>query len=69
MEGQGDRKLKTYEVLGDRDILGHPPGDTFKADIPKAQERRLIERKQLRVKKTPSKDGGTRSSGRRKGKE
>lgn len=41
--------MKTYEVLGSRDVLGHSPGDTFTQDVPAAQERRLVGRGQLRV--------------------
>ncbi len=40
---------KTYEVSGDRPVLGYEPGDTFDAEIPDAQETRLLNRGALRV--------------------
>lgn len=36
--------MNTYTVVGDKSVLGHEPGETFQADIPIAQEERLIAR-------------------------
>lgn len=36
--------MNTYKVVGDKSVLGHEPGETFQADIPVAQEERLIAR-------------------------
>lgn len=41
--------MKEYEVSGEVNVFGHSPGDVFKADIPEAQEQRLLQRGQLRV--------------------
>lgn len=40
--------MKEYENISDRDQLGHAPGEVFEADIPEAQEARLIARGSLR---------------------
>lgn len=36
--------MTNYKVTGPRDVFGHAPGSQFSADIPEAQERRLIKR-------------------------
>lgn len=36
--------MNTYTVIGDKSVLGYKPGETFQADIPVAQEERLIAR-------------------------
>lgn len=41
--------MKEYEVLGNRDQLGHAPGQRFHADLPESQERRMVARGAIRV--------------------
>lgn len=46
---------KTYEVTGPK-FLGHPNGETFKAELDPAQEKRAIERGSIKVKAEKSAD-------------
>lgn len=41
--------MKEYENISDLDQLGYAPGEVFEADIPEAQEARLVERGAIRV--------------------
>lgn len=47
-----------WEVTGDKDVLGHAPGDVFEATIPDAQAQRLQDRGALR-KVTDDDEGST----------
>jgi hypothetical protein len=52
---------KKFQVVGDREVLDHQPGEVFEADIPADQLARLLERGSLiRVQqdatKTPNKE-------------
>jgi hypothetical protein len=34
--------MRKYRVSGNREVLGHLPGEEFTADIPDVQEQRLV---------------------------
>lgn len=40
--------MAEYEVIGGREVLGHAPGERFSADLPEAQEKRLLANGSLR---------------------
>lgn len=48
--------MKTYEVLSGR-IFGRGPGETFRRKLDEAQERRLVGRGNIRVKRKKKTDG------------
>ena len=50
--------MKTYEVVAGR-IFGKGPGETFKRKLDKAQERRLVERGNIRVKRKKTTGGNS----------
>jgi len=41
-----------YTVTGIHPVLGHKPGTTFAADLPREQERQLVDGGALRVQRT-----------------
>lgn len=43
---------KTYRVVGQQEVAGHPPGETFDAEFPAWQERALVDGGALEVVST-----------------